>query len=71
MLDRLILSAVMGVAGWNGLYPSEPEPMTPHQLRVKAIEASKSEACKSKKKTKALKEFCDRRKDRLGGKMGA
>lgn len=60
MIDRLILSAVMGVAGWNGLYPSEPEPMTPHQLRVKAIEASKSEVCRSKKKSKKVKELCER-----------
>lgn len=64
MIERLILSAVLGTMGWSNLFPAEPEPMTSHKLRVKAIEASKSEACKSKKKSPDLKRFCDRRKDR-------
>jgi len=64
MIDKLIVSAVLGIVGWGGIYPTEPPPMTPHQLRVKAIEASKSGACRSKKKSKALKEFCNRRQNR-------
>lgn len=64
MIDRLIVSAVLGTFGWASLFPAEPPPMTPSQLRVKAIDASKSGACKSKKKSKALKEFCDRRQNR-------
>ena len=64
MIDRLIVSAVLGTFGWINLFPAEPPPMTPYQLRVKAIDASKSEACKSKKKSKALKEFCERRQRR-------
>ena len=64
MIDRLILSAVLGTVGWVNLFPAEPAPLTPTQLRVKAIDASKSGACKTKKKSKALKEFCDRRQRR-------
>jgi len=64
MIDRIIISAVMGIAGWNGLFPADLLPMTPYKLRVKAIEASKSQACKSKKKTPALKEFCKKREER-------
>jgi hypothetical protein len=61
MIDRLIVSAVLGTFGWINLFPAEPTPMTPTQLRVKAINASKSGICKTKKKSKAVKEFCDRR----------
>ena len=64
MIDRLILSAVLGTVGWINLFPAEPPPMTSHQLRVKAINASKSEICKTKKRTKALKELCERRQRR-------
>ena len=61
MIDRLIVSAVLGTFGWINLFPEEPTPLTPTQLRVKAIHASKSGICKTKKKSKAVKEFCDRR----------
>ena len=64
MIDRLIVSAVLGTFGWINLFPAEPPPMTPTQLRVKAINASKSGICKTKKKSKAVKEFCDRRQRR-------
>lgn len=64
MIDRLILSAVLGTVGWVNLFPAEPPPMTSHQLRVKAIHESKSEICKTKKRTKALKELCERRQRR-------
>jgi len=58
------MSLICGTIGWNGLFPADPPPMTPYKLRVKAIEASKSQACKSKKKTPALKEFCKKREER-------
>jgi hypothetical protein len=64
MIDRLILSAVLGTVGWINLFPAEPPPMTSHQLRVKAIHESKSGICKTKKRTKALKELCERRQRR-------
>ena len=64
MIERLILSAVLGAISWGNPYSDEPIRLTPHQLRVKAIEASKSEACKSKKKSPDLKRFCDRRQSR-------
>ena len=59
MLDRLILSAVLGVTGWNGLYPTEPVP-TPKTLKQKAKERSISEMCSGKPKSKTAKELCKR-----------
>jgi hypothetical protein len=29
MIDRLILSAVLGTVGWHGLFPDTPQPLTP------------------------------------------
>jgi hypothetical protein len=29
MIDRLILSAVLGAVGFNGLFPDTPQPLTP------------------------------------------
>ena len=60
MLDRLILSAVLGTVGFNGLFPDPPTPLTPWQLQVKAKEGSKSEVCNKKKKSKTVKELCKR-----------
>jgi hypothetical protein len=36
MIDRLILSAVLGTVGWHGLFPDTPQPLTQAQLRVQA-----------------------------------
>jgi len=60
MLDRLILSAVLGTAGWHGLFPDPPQPLTPAQLQVKAKEKSISEMCDRKPKSKTAKELCKR-----------
>ena len=60
MIDKLLLSAVLGTVGFNGLFPDPPTPLTPWQLQVKAKEASKSEVCKKKKKSKTVKELCKR-----------
>ena len=57
MLDRLILSAVLGVTGWNGLYPAEPPQKT---LKQKAKERSVSEMCDRKPKSKTAKDLCRR-----------
>jgi len=58
MIDKLILSAVLGTVGWNGLFPEPPTPLT---LQQKAKEASKSAVCnKSKKQSKTVKELCKR-----------
>jgi len=57
MIDKLILSAVLGTVGWNGLYPDPPVPLT---LQQKAKEASKSEVCNKKKQSKTVKELCKR-----------
>ena len=59
MLDRLILSAVLGVTGWNGLYPAEPEPPQ-KTLKQKAKEKSISEMCDRKPKSNAAKDLCRR-----------
>jgi hypothetical protein len=60
MIDRLILSAVLGTVGWNGLFPDPPTPLTTQQLMLKAKEASVSQVCQQKKKSKELKKLCKR-----------
>jgi hypothetical protein len=55
MIDRLILSAVLGTVGWNGL---NPEPLVPMTLQAKAKYKSVSAVCAKKKKTKTVKELC-------------
>jgi hypothetical protein len=58
MIDKIILSAVLGTVGFNGLFPDAPPPPT---LQQKAKAASKSAVCnKSKKKSKTLKQLCKR-----------
>ena len=63
MIDRLILSAVLGTAGWHGMFPEPPpppQPLTVTQLLVKAKQKSVSNICTKKKKTPNVKELCDR-----------
>jgi hypothetical protein len=61
VLDRIIISAVMGVSGWHGLFPDTPQPLTPWQLQVKAKQKSVSEVCEKKKKqSKTVKQLCKR-----------
>jgi hypothetical protein len=60
MIDKLILSAVLGTAGFNGLFPDTPQPLTPTQLQVKAKEKSISEMCDRKPKSKTAKDLCRR-----------
>ena len=59
MIDRLILSAVLGTIGWNGLFPEPPTPMT---LQAKAKYKSVSAVCerKGKKQSKTVKQMCKR-----------
>jgi len=60
MIDRLILSAVLGTVGFNGLFSDPPQPLTPWHLQVKAKQASKSEVCQKKKKSITVKKLCKR-----------
>ena len=60
MIDKIILSAVLGTVGFNGLFPDPPQPLTPWQLQVKAKQASKSAVCLKKKKSKTVKQLCKR-----------
>ena len=60
MIDKIILSAVLGTVGFNGLFPDPPQPLTPWQLQVKAKAASKSAVCNKKKKSKTVKQLCKR-----------
>jgi len=55
MIDRLILSAVLGTVGWHGLNPEPPVAMT---LQAKAKYKSVSAVCAKKKKTLKVKELC-------------
>jgi len=57
MIDRLILSAVLGTIGWNGLFPDPPPPVT---LQQKAKYRSVSNVCAKKKKTENVKKLCER-----------
>ena len=63
MIDRLILSAVLSVTGYNGLFPDPPKPLTPAQLQVQAKEKSISAMCDRKPKSKAAKDLCRRWKE--------
>lgn len=59
MLDRLILSVVLGTVGWNGLFPDPPPPPTPLTLKQKAKQKSVSAVCnRNKKQSKTVKELC-------------
>ena len=60
MIDRLILSAVLGTVGFNGLYPDPPPPLT---LKEKAKERSISGMCEKKSKSKQVKDLCKRWKE--------
>jgi len=60
MIDRLILSAVLSVTGYNGLIPDPPPPLT---LKQKAKERSISNMCDRKQKSKAVKDLCKRWKE--------
>ena len=59
MIDRLILSAVLGTVGFNGLYP-DPTPTPPLTLKQKAKERSISGMCEKKSKSKQVKDLCRR-----------
>jgi hypothetical protein len=60
MIDRLILSAVLSVTGYNGLFPDPPKPLTPAQLQVQAKEKSISAMCDRRPKSSAAKDLCKR-----------
>lgn len=61
MIDKIIISAVMGITGWTTLYPAVPLPLTPWQLQVKAKQASVSAVCeKRKKQSKTVQLLCKR-----------
>jgi hypothetical protein len=57
MIDKIILSAVLGVVGFNGLFPDPPPPVP---LKQKAKEKSISEMCDRKPKSKIAKDLCRR-----------
>jgi len=60
MIDRLILSAVLGASGWHGIYPPEPIILTAGQMREKAKQASVSAMCNKKPKSNMAKDLCKR-----------
>jgi len=60
MIDRLILSAILSVSGWHGVFPEPPQPITPWQLQQKAKEKSISAMCDRKPKSKTAKDLCRR-----------
>ena len=63
MIDKIILSAVLGTVGFNGLFPDTPLPLTPAQLQVKAKQKSISNVCDKKSKSKEVQKLCKRWRD--------
>jgi hypothetical protein len=61
MIDRIILSALLGAVGFNGFFP---EPSPPLTLKQKAKERSISAMCDRKQKSKSVKDLCKRWKER-------
>jgi hypothetical protein len=60
LIDKIILSAVLGVVGFNGLFPDPSQPTKPWQLQQKAKEKSISEMCNRKPKSREAKDLCRR-----------
>jgi hypothetical protein len=57
MIDRLILSAVLGTVGCNGLFPDPPVPLTLHQ---KMVQKSHAKVCTKEKLRPKIKKLCKR-----------
>jgi hypothetical protein len=51
---------MMGGVGLNNLIPDEPKPLTAAQMQVNAKRKQTSNICNKKKKTKTVKEMCNR-----------
>lgn len=60
MISRIILCVVMGGAGLGNMFPEESKPLTAAQLQAKGKYKSVSNVCKGKRKSKAVKELCER-----------
>lgn len=58
MISRIIL--LSAAIAWSGAGLLPPEPPTAAQLRDKARHKSRSDVCKAKRKTKTVKELCNK-----------
>jgi len=70
MIDRLILSAVLGTVGFNGLFPDPPPVARTLTLKEKAKERSVSAVCerkKGQKQSETVKRLCQRWKEQQNG----
>ena len=64
IFDRLILSAVLGTVGWNGLFPNDPPLLiTPPTLKQRAVYKSMSAMCNKTRHSKQAAELCKRWKE--------
>ena len=63
MIDKLLLSAVLGTVGFNGFFPEPPPPPAPLTLKQKAKAKSISAMCDRKPKGKRAQELCKRWKE--------
>ena len=54
MTDRLLIALVVGVIGWNGLFPAPSAPLTRREQMVQKQHAKICAKKKLKSKTKAL-----------------
>lgn len=60
MISRIIFCVAMGGVGLNNMFPDPPAPLTAAQLQVKAKQRAISNICNGKRKTKTVKEMCQR-----------
>lgn len=60
MISRFIFCAVVGGVSWSSTYPATPKPLTAAQMQAKAKYKSVSNLCAKKKKSKTVKELCQR-----------
>ena len=60
MISRFIFCAVVGGVSLNSTYPVASKPLTAAQMQAKAKYKSVSNLCAKKKKTKTVKDICER-----------
>lgn len=63
MISRVILCVMMGGVGLNSMFPELPDatkPLTAAQIQQKGKYRSVSNVCAKKKKSKTVKELCER-----------
>ena len=71
MFDRLVFAVAMCMGGALGLTPTIPKDMTASELIKVARQKSVSNVCDKKRKTKKVKELCEKWGRHDGNDLGA